>query len=95
MNINQTKFAKVVEAAKAKSAGHPAWLRAIEKASTAILSGKMIVTTLAHGALVTTDGGTYHANGACDCAARTKHCKHRAAARLIELYEVEGEQQCQ
>lgn len=91
MEINQVKFAKVVEAAKAKAAGHPEWLRAIEKAAAAILSGKMIVTTLAHGALVTTDGGTYAANGVCGCAARTRHCYHRAGARLMELYEAEPE----
>jgi hypothetical protein len=49
----------------------------------------MIVTTLAHGALVTTPGGTYHANGVCDCPARTKHCYHRAGARLMAIYEEE------
>lgn len=89
MEINQVKFAKVVEAAKAKAADHPEWLRAIEKAAAAILSGKMLVTPLAHGALVTTDGGTYTANGACNCAARTRHCYHRAGVRLMELYEIE------
>jgi hypothetical protein len=52
----------------------------------------MIVTTLAHGALVTTANGTYAANGHCNCeAARRGHtqCYHRAAARLMDVYETE------
>jgi hypothetical protein len=63
----------VVEEAKAKT-NDPKWLRAIDKAAAAILSGEMIVTTLAHGALVTTANGTYAANGHCNCeAARHGH----------------------
>ena len=85
--INQATFTAVVETAKTKAAHDPKWLRAIDKAAAAILSGEMIVTTLAHGALVTTPGGTYHANGDCDCPARTKHCYHRAGARLWAIYE--------
>jgi len=87
--INTEKFNSIVEAAKAKT-NDPKWLRAIEKAAAAILSGEIIVTTLAHGALVTTANGTYAANGHCNCeAARRGHtqCKHRAAARLMDIYE--------
>ena len=74
MTINTEKFNSIVEAAKAKAANDPKWLRAIEKAAAAILSGEMIVTTLAHGALVTTANGTYAANGLCNCeAARHGH----------------------
>src|SRR5262245_21071602 len=90
MTLNQAKFAAVVETAKAKAANDPKWLRAIERAAAAILSGEMIVTTLARGALVTTANGTYAANGHCNCeAARKGHtqCKHRAAARLMDIYE--------
>jgi hypothetical protein len=87
MTINQAQFNAIVEAAKTAASAHPEWLRAIEKAAAAILSGEMIVTTLAHGALVTTPGGTYHANGACDCPARTRHCYHRAGARIWLRYE--------
>lgn len=46
MQINKAKFERVVEEAKAKAANDPKWLRAIEKAAKAILSGEMIVTTL-------------------------------------------------
>jgi len=89
--INTEKFNEVVADAKAKTTDRR-WLNAIEKAAAGILSGEMIVTTLAHGALVTTAGGTYAANGHCNCkAARRGHtqCYHRAAARLMDLYESE------
>lgn len=94
MTINKAKFEQVVKEAKAKAANDPKWLRAIERASAAILSGEMIVTTLAHGALVTTTNGTYAANGHCNCeAARCGHtqCYHRAAARLMDRYETAPE----
>jgi len=90
--INTEKFNQVVEAAKIKAAGDVKWLRAIERAAAGILSGEMIVTTLAHGALITTANGTYAAAEHCNCeAARRGHtqCKHRAAARLIDIYETE------
>lgn len=89
--INTEKFNQIVEAAKAKTSD-PKWLRAIEKAAAGIMSGELIVTTLAHGALVTTANGTYAANGHCNCeAARHGHsqCYHRAAARLMDRYESE------
>jgi hypothetical protein len=53
MTFNSSKFAAVVEAAKAKAAGNVRWERAIERAATALQDGELIVTTLAHGALVT------------------------------------------
>lgn len=90
--INETIFNQVAETAKAKAANDAKWLRAIEKAAKAILSGEIIVTTLAHGALITTANGTYSANGHCNCeAARRGHkeCYHRAAARLMDIYETE------
>src|SRR5262245_8418707 len=90
MQINHAKFNAIVEAAKTKAADSPAWLRAIEKAAAGILDGSLIVTVLAHGALVTGKNGCHHANGACDCeASRRGHtqCYHRAAARLMHDYE--------
>jgi hypothetical protein len=90
--MNIQKFNEIVETAKAKAANDPKWLRAIAKAADAILSGGIIVTTLAHGALVTTANGTYAAGGHCNCeAARRGHsqCYHKAAARLIDIYETE------
>jgi hypothetical protein len=89
MNINKAKFEGVVEEAKAKT-NDPKWLRAIEKAAASILDGSLIVTVLAHGALVTGPNGSHHANGVCDCQAAKKghtQCYHRAAARLMDIYE--------
>jgi len=90
MILDTNRFNATVEVAKAKAADSPAWLRAIERAAEGILSGELIVTTLAHGALVTSSNGSYMANGSCQCKAFRrghKECRHRAAARLIELYE--------
>jgi hypothetical protein len=90
--INTEKFNSIVETAKAKAGSDMKWVRAIDKAAKQILSGELIVTTLAHGALVTSASGTYAANGHCNCeAARRGHiqCYHRAAARLMDLYETE------
>src|SRR5262245_2587040 len=92
--INETKFNQIVSEAKAKAANDPKWLRAIEKAAAGILDGSLIVTVLAHGALVTGKNGSHHANGACDCAAaKNGHtaCYHRAAARLMHNYETAPE----
>lgn len=94
MNFDQARFAAVVAAAKAKAANSPRWIRAIDRAAAALTSGELIVTTLAHGALVTSPNGSYLANGACGCKAAQnghKECRHRAAARLVELYETAPE----
>jgi hypothetical protein len=92
MQINQVQFAAVVETAKAKAAGNAKWIRAIDRAAEGILSGELIVTTLKHGALVTSENGSYVANGSCGCRAAQhghKECRHRAAARLMAIYEEE------
>jgi len=90
--INTEKFNSIVKTAKAKAGDDKKWQNAINRAAKEILSGEMIVTVLAHGALVTTANGTYASNGACSCAAaRHGHtqCAHRAAARLMDRYESE------
>ena len=89
MQINQVQFAQVVETAKTKAANNPRWIAAIEKVADAIINGKWIVTELADGCLITTEKGTtYKANGVCSCRAFEfgQACRHRAAARLIALY---------
>jgi hypothetical protein len=94
MQINKAKFDAVVREAKVKAAGNARWIRAIDRAANAILAGELIVTVLAHGALVTSANGSYLANGACQCkAAKAGHreCYHRAAARLMEIYETAPE----
>lgn len=90
MQINQVRFAAVVETAKQKAAGNGRWIRAIDRAAEGILSGELIVTTLQHGALATSENGSYLANGRCSCRAAQhghKECRHRAAAQLMTRYE--------
>jgi hypothetical protein len=53
-----------------------------------LASGELCVTLFANGyALVTSPNGSYRVNGECPCAARTSHCYHRAAKRLVEMIE--------
>jgi hypothetical protein len=93
MTINKAKFERVVEEAKAKT-DNKRWIAAIEKAADAILNGKWVITQLFHCWVFTTESGkTYRANGVCQCEAffRDQPCKHRAGARLLNLYqEMEG-----
>jgi len=83
MTLNQA-----IETAKAKAANHPEWLRAIDKAARLLASGELCVTLFADNtALVTSPNGSYRVNGHCPCAAKTAHCYHRAAKRLVEMAE--------
>lgn len=89
MAISIQRFNQVVAEAKAKAAGNARWINAIDKAADGILSGAWILTELADAIAVTTESGkTYFANGHCQCEAYRvgTPCKHRAAARLIKLY---------
>jgi hypothetical protein len=88
MELNAIKFNETVEAAKART-DNRRWISAIDKAADALLNGKWIVTELFHCVAVTTESGkTYRANGVCQCEAffQNQPCKHRAAARLLDLY---------
>jgi hypothetical protein len=88
LNLEPKKFNETVNAAKAKT-NNKRWLAAIDKAADALLNGKWIVTELFYCLVVTTESGkTYRANGHCQCEAffHNQPCRHRAAARLIDLY---------
>lgn len=90
MDLNKAQFEKVVADAKAKAAGSKRWIAAIDKAADALLNGKWVVTELQHCYVFTTESGkTYRANGVCQCEAffRDQPCKHRAGARLLNLYQ--------
>ena len=87
MKFNETILSAVITEAKNKATGNRRWFAAIDRA-VAGLTGEWIVTELAHSVAITTDGGTYFANGSCQCKAFAlgTPCKHRAAARIIEMY---------
>jgi len=59
MQFNQAQFAAVIASAKAKAANSLRWLRAIDRAAAALQSGKLVVTLLHNGALVTSPRGSY------------------------------------
>jgi hypothetical protein len=88
MQINKAKFERVVKEAKARAAGDARWINAIDKAADGILSGAWIITELSHSYAITTESGkTYFVNGSCQCRAFElgQPCKHKAAARLLDL----------
>jgi hypothetical protein len=88
MQIDIQKFKATAEAAKAKTTDKR-WRAAIDKAVAGVESGWWVITELADCVAITTETGeTYFANGRCQCEAfrRNQPCKHRTAARLIELY---------
>jgi hypothetical protein len=90
--IDRARFAAVVATAKAQTT-NKRWLAAIDKAVAGVVSGWWIITELADCVAVTTETGkTYFANGVCQCEAfkNGQPCKHRALARLLDLYN-EGE----
>lgn len=92
MNLDIQKFTKTVEAAKAKTSDKR-WVAAIDKAVAGVVSGWWIITELATCLAITTEtGNTYFANGVCQCEAfrRNQPCKHRALARLMDLYNQRG-----
>src|SRR5262249_59975664 len=88
MTFNSQILNQVITEAKTKAAGNKRWIAAIDKAAAGLI-GAWIVTELFNCIAVTTESGeTYFANGSCHCKAyalRTP-CNHRAAARLVEMY---------
>jgi hypothetical protein len=84
--INIAKLETIITTAKSKTTD-ARWIRAIDKAGEKLASGQLYVTLLNGYALVTSENGTYHVNGHCDCPARVAHCYHRCAVRLIEMME--------
>jgi hypothetical protein len=97
MEINKAKFEAIVKTAVGKAGNNTRWVNAINKAADAILNNRWIITPLAHSYAITTESGnTYFANGVCQCKAYALNtpCKHRCAARLLDLYfEMEAAEQ--
>ena len=91
MQFDKNKLETVATLAKSKTTDRR-WHLAVDRALAGMLSGWMI-TELVGYVLITTgeeDGKTHRVNGRCDCEA-SQHgnsvCKHRAAKRLLELYQ--------
>ena len=88
-NLNETKLAEVVAAAKAAVAGNKRWTNAVAKAADLLRSGNPYIHFTGHSLLMLSDSGEiYEANGVCQCTAFSKGqpCKHRAAYKLMVRY---------
>lgn len=83
--METNKIKQAAEIAKTKTSDKR-WINAIDKAVAGVENG-WIVTYETHGIMVTTENGTYRANGSCQCKAFAvgQACKHRALARLVEI----------
>ena len=92
MIFNSQIFNAVIEAAKAKAAGSPAWLRAIDRAATELHKApywSFDSTTNTLTLISKTSGKKYTIDGnhTCDATANGHTaCKHRAAHRLMLRY---------
>jgi hypothetical protein len=86
MLIDPIKLAQILEVAKSRT-NDARWHKAIDKAADKLLKGELLVTLLAHDALVTSENGSYRVNGHCNCPARVGHCYHRCAVRLVQMME--------
>lgn len=90
MNFNTQQFTQVIEKALAQCGDKKRWQKAVERAADGLRNGSIVVSETVAGALVTTEGGSYRVNGSiCECPAYrngNQPCKHRAARRLIALY---------
>jgi hypothetical protein len=88
MTINQDQLTQVAKEAKAKTSDRR-WINAIDNAVAGVISGWWIISELYDSVAITTETGqTYFANGRCQCEAyrHGQPCRHRALARLIDLY---------
>lgn len=98
MIINEAVFQKVVERALERMQGNKQWTNAIRRGAELIQSNRCLQMADDGTLLILSDSGhNYAVNGVCRteqglCPAFANHkpCKHRAAYRLLQLYN-EGE----
>ena len=98
MIINETAFQKLVEKALERVQGNKQWTNAIRRGAELIQSNRCLQMADDGTLLILSDSGhNYAVNGVCRteqglCPALANHkpCKHRAAYRLLQLYN-EGE----
>jgi len=96
--INEAVFQKVVERALERVQGDKQWTNAIRRGAELIQSNRCLQMADDGTLLILSDSGqNYAVNGVCRteqglCPAFANHkpCKHRAAYRLLQLYN-EGE----
>jgi hypothetical protein len=90
MQFTESRLNAAIETAKTKAASPAKWLRAIERAATALRSGELLVTPLHDGAPVTPPRGSYHVNGSCECESDCAELRQAGVELRLEKAEVDG-----
>ena len=92
--VNQVLLAQVVETALQQVQGNKRWTNAILRGAELIESNRCLLIDNGMLLILSESGINYIVNGICRteqglCPAYAKHkpCKHRAAYRLLQLYE--------
>jgi hypothetical protein len=88
LNINQERFANVVQMALVKANDSKRWRNAIVRAAVEIEVNPYIEWKDNSLLILSSSNEIYEANGSCQCKAfaNGQPCWHRAAARLVERY---------
>jgi hypothetical protein len=88
LNINQERFANVVQMALVKASDSKRWRNAIVRAAVEIEVNPYIAWKDNSLLILSSSNEIYEANGSCQCKAfaNGQPCWHRAAARLVERY---------
>ena len=81
-------LARLTEAALRQAGGGPRWRNALARAAEMIRSGAVMHWTGGSLLVLSGSGRVYEASASCQCEAflRGRPCKHRAAYRLVRLY---------
>jgi hypothetical protein len=87
MQFNETKLNQAIETSKTKTSD-PHWLNAIEKAHQQLIQNSYITIDGDVLLILSASNNLYHSNGTCRCETFKRHMPywHRAAARLVALY---------
>ena len=92
--VNQVLLAQVVETALQQVQGNKRWTNAILRGAELIESNRCLPVDNGSLLILSESGRNYIVNGSCRteeglCPAFAQHrpCKHRAAYRLLQLYE--------
>ncbi len=96
LTLDRSTLDQIIAKALKDAAAHPRWIVAIGRAALE-LDGNPWIERGDHGLIIGSPSGTcYAANGICQCTAfhYGQACWHRAAARLVRLYDeqLDGQQ---
>ncbi len=90
LNLDCTILSEVCDKALQDAADHPRWQAAINRAVVELLSNPFVERGDDSSLIIgSTSGKAYASNGVCQCVAFAygNPCWHRAAARIVRLYD--------